>query len=295
MSSPSTAPPVRATHHGTAPLIDALNQSEQVHEKVEQAATDLSAVNAVMKAQVDSTPPAKVERALRKSESVEAKVQEAATELATVNDALGRELNERHHLEDQLAASALALTQSQAETKSSKDEALHDPVTGLPNLTLFNDRLRGALAQSERHAWRVAVMFIDLDGFKAVNDTHGHAAGDRVLQLVAERLLTIVRKGDTVSRRSGDEFLFLMLEAKDDAAVSGLAARIGAKIAEPYEIDGAQVTVRGSIGVALYPQDGDRPEALLKNADLAMYAAKSQKMQVAFFAELAETQRGRGR
>jgi diguanylate cyclase (GGDEF)-like protein len=279
---------VPATHHGAAPLIDALNQSEQVHEKVEQAATDLSAVNAVMKAQVDSTPPMKVERALRKSEAVEAKVQEAATELATVNDKLGQEINERYELEDQLAASAMALTQSQVEARSSKDEALHDAVTGLPNLTLFHDRLSAAIAQSERHAWRVAVMFIDLDGFKAVNDTHGHAAGDRVLQLVAERLLTIVRKGDTVSRRSGDEFLFLMLEAKDDAVVLSLAARIGAKIAEPYEIDGAQVTVSASIGVALYPQDGAVPDEILKNADLAMYAAKSQKTRVALFSALAE-------
>lgn len=280
MSSTDPDPPRR---RGTAPLIDALNQSELVHVKVEQAATDLSAVNAVMKAPVESTPLAKVEGALRKSESVEVNVQEAATELATVNDALGREINERQHLEVQLAASALALSESQAEVQSSKDEALHDAVTGLPNLTLFNDRLRSAIAQSERHSWRIAVMFIDLDGFKAVNDTHGHAAGDRVLQLVAERLLAIVRKGDTVCRRSGDEFLFLMLEAKDDAVVRTLASRIGAKIAEPSDIDGAQVTVAASIGVALYPQDGELPDELLKNADLAMYAAKAKKSRVAFF------------
>jgi len=283
MSSTDTDPPPR---HGTAPLIDALNQSEQVHEKVEQAATDLSAVNAVMKAPVESTPPAKVERALRKSESVEVKVQEAARELATVNDALGREVSERHHLESQLAASAVALSKSQAEVQSSREEALHDAVTGLPNLTLFNDRLRSAIAQSERHAWRIAVMFIDLDGFKAVNDRHGHAAGDRVLQLVAERLLAIVRKGDTVCRRSGDEFLFLMLEAKDDDAVRTLAGRVAAKVGEPCDLDGAQVTVSASIGVALYPQDGQLPDDLLKNADAAMYAAKSQKTGVAFFRAL---------
>jgi diguanylate cyclase (GGDEF)-like protein len=289
MSASNSETPASTAAPGTASLIDALNQSEQVHEKVEQAATELSAVNAVLKDRVDSTPPLKVERALRKSERVEAKVQEAAEQLAIVNDALGREIDERQRLEDQLAASAIALTTSQADATSSRDEALHDAVTGLPNLTLFNDRLRSAIAQSERHAWRLAVMFIDLNGFKAVNDSHGHAAGDRVLQLVSERLLTIVRKGDTLSRRSGDEFLFLILEAKDDAIVRTLAERIGAKIAEPCEIDGAQITVGASIGVAIYPQDGALPNELLESADSAMYAAKQQRTLVTFFAELAAT------
>ncbi len=267
-----------------APLVDALNRSEQVHDKVEQAAVDLSAVNAVLKDEVaDGMPPIEVERALRKSESVETKVHEAATELEAVNEALSKEIDERHRLEDELSASAIALSESRAEARSSSDKALHDDITGLPNLTLFNDRLRSALVQAERHPWRVAVMFIDLDGFKSVNDTHGHDAGDEVLKRVAERLLTIVRKGDTVSRRSGDEFLFLMLEAKDETDVEALATRMGATIAAPYEIDGAQVTVKASIGVALYPDGGSSAEELLKNADSAMYAAKEEKTGVALF------------
>jgi diguanylate cyclase len=284
--SPKTKRLSSKAPHGTAPLIDALNQSEDVHDKVEQAATDLAAVNAVMNDEVAVVQPVKVERALRQSESVEVRVQEAATELATVNDALAKEIDERHHLESQLSASAAALSASQAAAKSASAQALHDPTTGLPNLTLFNDRLRSALAQSERHGRRLAVMFIDLDGFKIVNDTHGHDAGDRVLQLVAGRLQKIVRKGDTVSRRSGDEFLFLMLEANDDSNVEALAARMGAKISEPCQIEGAQVSVSASIGIALYPDNGRTPEELLKNADSAMYAAKAKKATVAFFGRL---------
>jgi diguanylate cyclase (GGDEF)-like protein len=282
--------PKPETPSTTAPLVDALSRSEHVQGQVEQAAVDLSAVNAVMKDGVaEVIPRVEVERALRKSESVEVQVQEAATELVAVNAALAREIDERHHLERQLAASAAALSASRADAKSSSDRALHDPFTGLPNLTLFNDRLLTALAQAERRRGRLAVMFIDLDGFKRVNDTHGHAAGDRVLQIVATRLRTIVRKGDTVSRRSGDEFLFLMLEAKDPADIEALAARIGAMIADPCGVDGVEVAVTASIGIALYPEDGGSAEQLLEHADMAMYVAKKDRTGIAFFARPAPT------
>ena len=194
--------PHKGTPHKTAPLIQALDQSKQVQNKVEQAATDLASVNAVLKDEIaDGVPLAKVEHALNQSEAVEVKVQEAAEELVGVNDALSEEIDERHHLEDRLSRSETALSESQAEGRRSRRSALHDAVTGLPNLTLFNDRLRNALAQAERHSWRLAVMFIDLDEFKSVNDTHGHDVGDRVLQRVGQRLQSIVRSGDTIGRR----------------------------------------------------------------------------------------------
>jgi diguanylate cyclase (GGDEF)-like protein len=129
-------------------------------------------------------------------------------------------------------------------------------------------------------------MFIDLDGFKSVNDEHGHDAGDRVLRTVADRLRSAVRKGDTVSRRSGDEFLFLMAEANDDSSVLALASRLGDKVAEPYDVGSAEVTVTASIGIALYPDDGRSAEELLRKADVAMYAAKREKKGPALFGRI---------
>jgi len=262
----------------TALLTRALGQSEQVYEKVEQAAVDLSAVNAVLKDEIaDGVPLEKMEGALARSEHVEVKVQEAAAGLAAVNDALAEEIEERHRLEHRLSKSDRALSESRAEGSKLTHTALHDAVTGLANLTLFNDRLRNALAQARRHSWRLAVMFIDLDEFKSVNDAHGHDAGDGVLKMVARRLEAMVRSGDTVSRRSGDEFLFLMLEAREESIAAALATKIGDKIAEWCEVGGVEFRVAASIGIALYPEDGASPEELLKNADTAMYAAKLKK------------------
>ncbi|HXK18780.1 MAG TPA: diguanylate cyclase, partial [Polyangiaceae bacterium] len=204
------APPLDAT----ASLGRVLDRSEQVVDKVEQAALDLSSVNAALKDELaEGVSLAKVETALSQSEAVEVKVQEAAADLVSVNDALAEEIDARHLLEDQLSTADAQLSESRTALRKAKYSALHDAVTGLPNLTLFNDRLRVALAQALRHGRRLAVMFIDLDKFKVVNDTRGHDVGDRVLQTVAHRLQSVVRSEDTVSRRSGDEFLFLMLEA----------------------------------------------------------------------------------
>jgi diguanylate cyclase len=283
MSSDAENPEANAPVQ-TAPLLRALDKSEQVHEKVEQAATDLSAVNAVLKDEIAAgVPLATIEQALTQSEKVESKVQEAAAELGDVNDALADEIDERQQLEDRLSNSDRALSESRARERTSSHNALHDAVTGLPNLTLFKDRLLNGLAQAKRHNWRLAVMFIDLDEFKSINDTHGHEVGDRVLQEVANRLQTIVRSGDTVSRRSGDEFLFLMLEAKDESSVEALASKIVSNIAEQCEVDGEKFTVKASIGIAIYPEDGCTQQELLKHSDAAMYAAKQhQKGPVLF-------------
>ena len=260
------------------PLSRALDQSEQVHDKVEQAAIDLSSVNAALKHEIaGGAPLAKVERVLNQSEAIEVKVLEAAEELVAVNDALAEEIDERHHLERQLSRADAALTESRIEERHLRHESLHDPLTTLPNFTLFRDRLRNALAQADRHTRRLAVMFLDLDGFKAINDTHGHDVGDKVLKEVGERLQAIVRGGDTVSRRSGDEFLVLMLETKDERSVAAFAARIAAKIGEPYEVGNDTMELTVSIGIALYPEAGRSSEKLLKQADVAMYAAKQKK------------------
>jgi diguanylate cyclase len=271
----------------TAPLSRALDQSEQVKDKVEECAVELSAVNAVLKEEVsDGVPLNEVERALNMSEEVELKVQQCAEDLATVNDALAEEIDQRNNLENQLAESASALSESKVQERKSRHLSLHDAVTGLANVTLFKDRLRNGLAQAKRHGWRLAVMFIDLDEFKDVNDSHGHDVGDRVLQMVAQRMQTLVRAGDTISRRGGDEFLFLMLEATDENSAANLAAKIGNNIAQPCEIEGLKLTVTPSIGIAIYPEDGVSGQELLRNADIAMYAAKQQKSGCALFSQV---------
>lgn len=266
--------PTTVAPDGAAPLSQTLDQSQQVQDKVEQAGVGLGSVNAALKHVSERVPLAKVASALNQSEAIEVKVQEAATELVAVNEALALEINVRHDLEDKLSESNAALRESQIAEASSRNSALHDAVTGLANLTLFNDRLGTALIQAQRHTWRLAVMFIDLDGFKAVNDTHGHAAGDRILQCVGQRIQSNVRGSDTVSRRSGDEFLFLMLEAKDDSNVLALASKIAQNIAQPCAVDGVELTVLASIGIAIYPEDGRTAEELLRNADAAMYGSK---------------------
>lgn len=259
------------------PLADVLEKSEQVEEKIEEASVGLSDVNQVLKeGATKATPIAEVVGALEQSAAVEAKVKEAADELEAVNDALSDEVDARLAIEDALSMSQAALAASHVQEKRARHEAMHDSVTGLPNLTLFKDRLTNALAQAHRHTWQMAVMFIDLDRFKELNDTHGHDFGDAVLRMVAERLQEFIRGGDTVCRRSGDEFLFLMLEARDEENARTLAHRISAMVAAPAIVNGIELSVQASVGLAMYPGAGTTVAELLKHADLAMYEAKRQ-------------------
>ncbi len=258
-----------------APLARVLRQSEQVQDKVTECATELSSVNTSLQDHLENDAPlGKVADTLEQSSKVELKVQEAAEELVAVNDALAAEIDDRESLEGLLVRSETALRDSQVKERRSRHDALHDAGTGLPNLTLFNDRLENALAQARRHDWKVAVMFFDLDDFKVVNDSHGHDVGDGLLRLVAERLQTFVRGGDTVSRRSGDEFLFLMLEAKSADNARRMANQLRAAIAAPCVIDGVHLSIGASVGVAMFPANGATPAELLKHADLDMYKAK---------------------
>ena len=274
--SPEAKTPLPHIHNSVAPLSRALDQSEQVEGKVKQAAADLSSVNAVLKDEIaNSGTLAQVELALDGSEAVEVKVQEAAAELAAVNDALAEEIDERRELERRLSNSDAALSESRVQERRARHDALHDVVTGLPNMALFHDRLGNALAQAHRHARPLAVLFVDMDEFKNVNDKHGHDIGDRVLQLTAQRLKASIREGDTASRRGGDEFVILALEA-DAPVATGVSARIGDSVAQACHIDGVSLTVTASIGVALYPDHGSTARELLKHADMAMYQAKKR-------------------
>jgi diguanylate cyclase (GGDEF)-like protein/PAS domain S-box-containing protein len=152
--------------------------------------------------------------------------------------------------------------------------AQHDSLTDLPNRTLLNDRLHRAIVLAERHRQRLAVLFLDVDRFKHINDSVGHVIGDRLLQSLAERLVTCVRNSDTVSRQGGDEFVILLSEVTHaaDAAVS--AEKLLLAMSEPHRIDQHDLEVTVSIGIATYPDDGTDAETLLKRADFAMYHAK---------------------
>jgi two-component system cell cycle response regulator len=158
--------------------------------------------------------------------------------------------------------------------------ATHDPLTNLPNRTLFQDRLAHALQRSCRQQrgkagkWEVAVILLDLDDFKAVNDTFGHAYGDLLLQAVAERLQDCVRRSDTVARMGGDEFTVIFENISGQQDYHTLAEKILEVFAWPFEVADQVVTVTASVGISLYPQDGDEYEALFKHADIAMYAAR---------------------
>ena len=162
--------------------------------------------------------------------------------------------------------------------------AHNDPLTGLPNRVLFQDRIQQALALLDRDLG-FAVLCLDLDRFKVVNDTLGHPVGDELLRQVADRLRACVREGDTVARLGGDEFAIILLKATNPNAVDGLAVRIIEVIGSGFEIDGHQVNIGTSIGMALAPADGATGSVLLKNADTALYGAKANGRGTSCFYE----------
>lgn len=189
-----------------------------------------------------------------------------AGSMAPIRDRGGRASGEVMVFRDVSAARA------QAEQIS--HSARHDFLTGLPNRMFFEDRLANAIAIAPRHRKKVAVLFIDLDGFKHVNDSLGHFMGDKLLQSVASRLLECVRGSDTVSRQGGDEFTVLLseIELPQDAAIS--ARRMLAAIAEPHTIGEHELSVTGSVGISIYPDDAEDGRTLIQNADTAMYRSK---------------------
>ena len=152
--------------------------------------------------------------------------------------------------------------------------ALHDALTELPNRVLLNDRLIQALRMGERHHKKLAVLFVDLDHFKAVNDSLGHAAGDALLKSVATRMRETLREMDTVSRHGGDEFVILLPEIEETSDAALVAEKILGGLAPPHVIEGRELHVSASIGISIYPDHGQAAELLVNRADLAMYEAK---------------------
>jgi diguanylate cyclase len=159
-------------------------------------------------------------------------------------------------------------------------------LTGLPNRALFNDRLEHGIAQAKRHSGILAVMFVDLDKFKSINDTYGHDVGDIVLQTVAQRLKEHLRDEDTVSRHGGDEFLCVLTEVQNESNIAMIADKIIKGMRAPCYVNVRDVKVNvnigASIGIAIFPQHGSTTEMLVKCADEAMYRAKRSNSKYLF-------------
>ena len=189
------------------------------------------------------------------------------------------EANE-HLIVSALSAQTVADTAAVALDEASRLGGL-DALTGLPNRTVLLDRFETAISNAKRHGTRVALLFLDLDAFKQINDRLGHASGDRALQLVADCLSALVREADTVSRHGGDEFLVLLAEVTGVADAAVVAGKVNAALAAHSQGDGWQL--RASIGISVYPEDGEDAKTLIAHADAAMYRAKKRESGGAVF------------
>src|SRR5687767_7285593 len=167
-------------------------------------------------------------------------------------------------------------TKARDTTEQIAQLAFHDPLTGLPNRKLLLDYLTLNISQARRERTKVAIFFIDLDRFKVINDSLGHSAGDKVLQAVATRVKAAMREADSVGRMGGDEFVVVTPDIHGVEDAVHIAQKVRDAIRVPLQIDGRELFVSASMGIALYPNDGETAEVLLKNADTAMYRAKSQ-------------------
>ena len=191
------------------------------------------------------------------NELLESQVIQRTAELKSANDRLLHDLEERKRVE-----------------QSIRHIAHHDALTGLPNRSLFRDRLTHAMAQADRYHQKLAVMFLDLDRFKAINDTLGHNVGDQLLKIAAERLRSCVRDSDTVARLGGDEFTVIVEDIVEDHDAAAVAQKILDTLSQPFNLYGHEVFISVSVGVTLYPSDDENADNLLRNADSAMYRAK---------------------
>ena len=174
--------------------------------------------------------------------------------------------------------------------QQARHRAHHDALTGLPNRALLQDRLAQAVFQAQRSRKLVAVLLLDLDGFKRVNDELGHAAGDQLLQAVAARLTASIRAADTACRHGGDEFVIMLPEVDDATMLYAVLAKVHAHLLEPHVIDGHEVCISASSGTALYPTHGINYEQLMKRADVAMYLAKAASNPVSIEAQKKQRQ-----
>ncbi len=276
-----------------ASLAHVLKTNVKIKATLKKAASELTLVNEVLSQ--EKVPLQVMKQALNQNEGVEQKVEQAADDLKLVNVKLAKEITERIALESELADTKTDLAEvrddllkSQVKEEEAQQIALQDALTGLPNRVSFEQGLNHGLIQAKRHGWGLAVLFIDIDKFKSINDSYGHDLGDKVLLMVANRLQSSVRDEDMVSRWGGDEFVCLLLEVKQEADVTSLAEKMINRIAEACEFNGTVLSIKASIGIAIYPADGETADVLFKNADTAMYKAKGTETRVVLFRDSGE-------
>jgi diguanylate cyclase (GGDEF)-like protein len=288
-SDPDNLDKLIPTNH--TPLKLVLDQSEEIQENVKDAADQLSSINLVLKQEdKDNLPIQSIKEVVTQNEEIEQKLVKAADDLHQVNAELAKAVAERIEIESELVDKRndlsevyAALSKAQSQEEDAIHIGLHDALTELPNRLLFEQRLDYGLIQAKRHGWKLAILFIDLDKFKNINDTYGHQIGDRVIMLVADRLKVFIRSEDTVSRWGGDEFVCILMNVNLEADVISLAEKMVDHIAEECEFDGIILSLSATIGIAIYPQDGETADMLFKNVDRAMYKSKGTDQRVTLF------------
>ncbi len=270
-----------------------LDQSEEIKKIIKKAAQQINSVNVVLKQEEKvSSPYSSIEEAIAQNEEAEQKVAKAVEDLHQVNNALAMQVAERIDIELELKQTKndlfeirSDLLKSQEREKDALHIALHDSLTGLPNRLLLEQRLDHGLTQARRYGWKLAVLFIDLDKFKNINDSYGHCIGDKLLIAVAERLQTSVRGEDMISRWGGDEFICLLLNVKHEPDVISLANKMVEQISQEYNFDGTIISISATIGIAICPRDGETAEVLFKQVDRAMYRSKGTTKRVMLFSD----------
>jgi diguanylate cyclase len=268
-----------------------LDKNKKIKRTVKHAASELTSINEVLSQGLKvNTPVQAMKEAITLNEDVEHQVATAADDLHQVNVELAKQVDEQVVVASELADTKADLAKvrgdlatSQASEEEARKFTLQDALTGLPNRLLFEQRLAQGLIQAKRHGWGLAVLFVDIDNFKSINDSYGHDLGDKVLVIVASRLQSLVRGEDTVSRWGGDEFMCLLLEIRHEADVIRLAEKMVSRIAEAYKSNEIVLSIRASVGIAIYPVHGETPDILFKNADTAMFKAKGTEKRVVLF------------
>src|ERR1700690_201160 len=268
-----------------------LDKNKKIKKNVKHAASELASINEVLNQGIKVNVPVQtIEKAITRNKKVEQKVERAADDLHEVNIELAKQVDERVVIESQLTDTKTDLakvrddlSKSQAKEEETRKLTFQDALTGLPNRVLVEEHLDQGLIQAKRHGWGLAVLFIDIDKFKSINDSYGHDLGDKVLLMVANRLRSLIRDEDTVSRWGGDEFMCLLLEVKQEAEVTRLAEKMVNRIGSAFEFNGIELSIRASIGIAIYPADGETANILFKNADTAMFKAKGTETRVVRF------------
>jgi diguanylate cyclase len=202
-----------------------------------------------------------------------------------LDDAIAAAVTEysQQNSQNTLAHTEAVLSAAKRDVHKAQLRALHDFLTGLPNRQLFDDRLAHAISLAKRHDWTLAVMFLDLDQFKSINDAHGHTIGDFILKTIAERLLQYARHEDTVCRNGGDEFLYLVMNPQGRENIGNIADSMFRTIAQPVAVADLDFVIKPSIGIAVYPDHGSSGEQLIANADTAMYHAKRCSRGIIYF------------